>query len=168
MAATIARPHIYEAFLGDVSASRQFFHGHTFGGNPLAAAAALASIELFEETDLLATINAKAEYLRDQLSQISDHPHVGNIRGRGLMVGIEIVKDREAKTCYSPDQLIGRRICEKAIDRGVWLRPLSDVVVLMPPPVATEAELDVLADVTCQAIESFPWATTEQVAGMAR
>ena len=152
MAATIARPHIYKAFLGEVSESRQFFHGHTYGGNPLAAAAALASIELLLETDALPAVDAKAKRLRTRLSRLLDHPHVGDIRGRGLMVGIELVDDRTTRTAFDPAELIGRRICQAAVGRGVWLRPLTDVVVIMPPLVATDSELDLVADVTREAI----------------
>ena len=154
MAATIARPQIYEAFLGEVSESRQFFHGHTYGGNPLAAAAALASLSLFDETKLIDSIDEKSTYFRDRLSQLSDHPHVGDVRGRGTMVGIELVKDRETKSSFDPAELVGRRVCEAALDGGVWLRPLTDVVIMMPPLAATQNELDLLADVTCDAIQS--------------
>ncbi len=154
MAATLARPHIYEAFLGDASQSRQFFHGHTYGGNPLAAAAALASIDLFQQNRLLETVNESAQFLREQLRPIQNHPNVGDIRGRGLMVGIELVANRETKETFPPDGLIGRRVCETAIERGVWLRPLSDVVIIMPPLVASRSELEMLAEVTGHAIEA--------------
>ncbi len=97
MAATIARTPIYEAFLAPTADSRQFFHGHTFAGNPLAAAAAIASIDLFESDQIVPKVDQKSAYLRRRLSALDDHPHVGDIRGRGLMIGIELVQDRESK-----------------------------------------------------------------------
>ena len=153
MAATVARPHVYEAFLADTTASKQFFHGHTFGGNPLAAAAALASIELFETTDVLQQVDSKAAYLRTRLESLASHPNVGDIRGRGLMVGIEIVADKTTREPLSPAMLVGRKICEAALDRGLWIRPLSDVIVAMPPLCSTEEELDFLAETIIASIQ---------------
>jgi adenosylmethionine-8-amino-7-oxononanoate transaminase len=155
MAATIARPHVFESFLGPVEANRQFFHGHTYGGNPLAAAAALASIELFQQTDLVATVEAKSNRLRQRLrQQLAEHPHVGDIRGRGLMVGIELVQDRETRQPFDRGLGAARQVCQRATELGVWIRPLGDVVILMPPLVAGEGELDRLADVTAEAVVS--------------
>ncbi|NND95987.1 MAG: adenosylmethionine--8-amino-7-oxononanoate transaminase [Pirellulaceae bacterium] len=153
MAATIARPTVYEAFIAPVSASKQFFHGHTFGGNPLAAAAALASIELFQTDDVCSHAITQADRLRTRLQRIADHPHVGSLRGRGLMVGIELVADRQQQSPFDPADGVGRRVCEHAIDHGVWIRPLTDVIVLMPPLVANDQEIDLLADIACDAIE---------------
>ncbi|MFG0261430.1 MAG: aspartate aminotransferase family protein, partial [Novipirellula sp. JB048] len=153
MAATVARPHVFEAFLGDSSERKQFFHGHTFGGNPLAAAAAIASLDLFAETQLLETIDHKAEVLRSSLDPIVCHPHVGDLRGRGLMAGIELVADRDSKQPFESERLLGRRVCERATELGVWVRPLGDVVVLMPPLVASDEELQFLGATVSQAIE---------------
>ena len=154
MAATIARRHIYEAFLAPAAAMKQFFHGHTFGGNPLAAAAALASIDLFEKDDVVTRVAEKSERLRTRLGVLDDHPHVGDIRGRGLMVGIELVRDRESKSRFEPEQQLGAQVCRRCVDQGVWVRPLGDVVVLMPPLCAGNEELDRLADVVMDAIKS--------------
>lgn len=153
MAATIARPEVYEAFLAPATQSRQFFHGHTYAGNPLAAAAAIASIELIQQEDLIATIDAKSDRLRGRLERLAEHPHVGSIRGRGLMVGIELVQDKTSKTNFDPVEQIGRHVCRRAIEGGVWIRPLGDVIVLMPPLVSTDDELDFLADVVIDSIE---------------
>jgi adenosylmethionine-8-amino-7-oxononanoate aminotransferase len=157
MAATIARPPVYEAFLAPTAAARQFFHGHTFGGNPLAAAAALASIELLETTPTLPGVRQKAEYLRARLAPLADHPQVGDVRGLGLMVGIELVADRDTKRNFDATRLIGRHVCRQAIARGVWIRPLGDVLILMPPMVASESELDLLATVLTESIETLPF-----------
>lgn len=154
MAATVARPRIFEAFLGDAPENRQFFHGHTFGGNPLAAAAALASLDLFESDDTVARVDCVAGRLRDGIRPLDDHPNVGDIRGRGLMFGVEIVEDREAKRPFASERQIGRRICEAAIDRGLWIRPLGDVLVLMPPPVIDDETLDRMSGVVVEAVQS--------------
>ena len=153
MAATLARTHIYDAFLAPVEASRQFFHGHTFAGNPLASAAALASLELFDHEQTLPAVVKNDERLRSRLRLLDNHRFVGSVRGRGLMVGIEMVQDRDAKKAFDPSLLVGRHICENATKRGVWIRPLGDVLVLMPPLSINEVELDMLADVVIASIE---------------
>lgn len=154
MAATIATGAIYQAFLATTSDSRQFFHGHTFAGNPLAAAAALASIDLFQSEQILAAVEQKSKFLRKRLSPLGSHPYVGDIRGSGLMVGIELVQERQTRTPWNPVKLVGQKVCRRAIDQGVWIRPLGDVVILMPPLVATESELQMLAEVVIEAIQS--------------
>ena len=165
MAATLARPHVFDAFLAPTSASKQFFHGHTFGGNPLAAAAALASIDLIFDSNLIAQVPDKAKRLRGGLERIRQHPHVGDIRGRDLMIGIELVADRETKQTFELPGELGRAVCESAISKGVWIRPLGDVIILMPPLVSSDDEIDQLADVVCDAIsetmnEQNPMAAT--------
>lgn len=165
MAATIARPSIYQAFLAPTAAARQFFHGHTYGGNPLAAAAALASIRLLQTSGLIDAVASKADCLRSQLATLQTHPHVGDIRGRGLMVGIELVADRDHKTPFDPSLLMGQRVCRRAIEAGVWIRPLGDVVVLMPPLAATESELTALAATVTAAIQAELTPPTTAVRG---
>ena len=152
MAATVATKRVYEAFLAPVEASKQFFHGHTYAGNPLAAAAALASLGLFDKEQTLIHAKEQGEYLREQLEVLKSHPYVGSIRGRGLMVGIELVSNRQSKQTFDPSLLIGRRICQAAMDRGVWIRPLGDVVVLMPPLSIDKPELDILAHAVIESI----------------
>ncbi|WP_419194573.1 adenosylmethionine--8-amino-7-oxononanoate transaminase [Novipirellula herctigrandis] len=153
MAATVARPHVFDAFLAKTSESKQFFHGHTFGGNPLAAAAAIASIDLFTESNLVESIDAKASLLRSSLDPIQGHPHVGDIRGRSMMVGIELVQNRETKTAFDSADLFGQKVCQRATELGVWIRPLGDVVILMPPLIATDDDLKMVGKVVCQAIQ---------------
>ncbi|MCP4854557.1 MAG: aspartate aminotransferase family protein, partial [Fuerstiella sp.] len=148
MAATVARPHVFNAFLARASDSRQFFHGHTFGGNPLAAAAAMASLDLLTESSYLDRVADKGEYLRNRIiSELSDQPHVGDIRGRCMMLGIELVADRATRRPFPSELQLGRSVCRRTVRNGVWIRPLGDVIILMPPLIATEAELDMLATV---------------------
>jgi adenosylmethionine-8-amino-7-oxononanoate aminotransferase len=134
LAATFATHEIFDAFLGETWEGKTFFHGHTYTGNPLACAAALASLDLFEKNDLLVKVRAKAAMLARMLDeQIRPLPCVGEIRQKGLMVGIELVADRAAKTPFDPKKRVGAAVCRAVREHGVIIRPLGDVLVLMPP-----------------------------------
>ena len=152
MAATMATDKIWEAFLGDYSESRTFFHGHTFGGNPLAAATALASLDVFEAEQTLAGLKVKIDRLRENLAPIADHPHVGNVRQVGLIAAIELVQDRATKQPFPWTEKRGMRVCDYALTRGVWIRPLGNVIVIMPPLSITLDELDRICDAARQGI----------------
>lgn len=142
MAATLATDEIWQAFLGEYAESRTFFHGHTYGGNPLAAAVALASLDVFHEEKTLDVLPEKIERLTAHLNRIAELPHVGDVRQRGLIAGIELVRDRETKEPYPWTEKRGIRVCDHALTEGVWLRPLGNVVVIMPPLAITLPELD--------------------------
>jgi adenosylmethionine-8-amino-7-oxononanoate aminotransferase len=147
LAATFATQRVFDAFLGDPWDGRTFFHGHTYTGNPLACAAAVASLELFEKTDLLRKVNATADALADMLAeQIAPLPHVGDVRRKGLMVGIELVEDRQTKRPFDPKRRVGAAVCHAARKHGVILRPLGDVIVLMPPLAMPAADVRRLVD----------------------
>ena len=152
MAATIARRHIFDAFLAPRSAGKQFFHGHTFGGNPLAAAAAIASLDIFRDEAVLENAGRRTTQMAAGLAGIKEHRHVGDIRQRGTMVGIELVRARPGCQRFAAGEQVGNRVCQSAMDRGVWIRPLGDVVVLMPPLSITAQETTLLVDTVCQAI----------------
>lgn len=149
LAATLATDRIYEAFLGSYAQSRTFFHGHTYGGNPLGAAAALATLELFDEEQTLTRLPPKIARLGEHLARLREHPHVGDVRQRGLIAGIELVRDRATKEPYPWAEKRGIRVCQHALSRGVWLRPLGNVVVIMPPLAISLDELDRI----CLAVE---------------
>jgi len=133
LAATLAAERIYEAFLGDYSEYRTFFHGHTYTGNALACAAGLASLDVFEKDRVLERIGELGSALGGLLGPVADMPHVGEVRRRGLMVGIELVADRRTREPFPPAERRGWKVCLAARRRGVWIRPLGDVIVLMPP-----------------------------------
>ena len=133
LAATLAAERIYEAFLGDYSEYRTFFHGHTYTGNALACAAGLASLDVFEKDRVLEKIGELGSALGGLLGPVADMPHVGEVRRRGLMVGIELVADRRTREPFPPAERRGWKVCLAARRRGVWIRPLGDVIVLMPP-----------------------------------
>jgi adenosylmethionine-8-amino-7-oxononanoate aminotransferase len=147
LAATLTTDAIYRAFLGPPSAGRTFYHGHTYTGNPLGAAVALASLDLLAEPDGLPALPAKVRRLAEHLDRLRALPIVGDVRQRGLLAGIELVRDRATKKRFPPEQRVGARVCQLAREQGVLLRPLGDVIVLMPPLAIDLALLDRLADV---------------------
>jgi adenosylmethionine-8-amino-7-oxononanoate aminotransferase len=152
LAATLATERIYEAFLGDYTDYRTFFHGHTYTGNALGCAAGVASLEIFETAGVLARVPAIAERLAEGLAPIADLPHVGEVRQRGVMVGIELVADRETRRPYPAGERRGAKACEAAVARGAWIRPLGDVVILMPPYCISDADLDRLTSTVGEAV----------------
>lgn len=154
ISATLTSNKIWEAFLGPYEQSRSFFHGHTFGGNPLAAAAALANLELFETTPVLEKVNAKATLLEKMLDPLREHPHVGDVRQRGLIAAVEMVADKKNKLGYPWEQRRGVTACRRAIEEGVWLRPLGNVLILMPPLSVTEEELELLVRATLAGVNA--------------
>lgn len=144
LAATMTTEKVYQAFLGRYDEFKTFFHGHTYTANPLACAAAIATLDLYKKTRLLENVRARAEQLRKGLASLAHHPHVKEIRQKGLMLGIELVKDKARGLSYPAAERRGLRVCDEAIRRGLWLRPLGDVVVLMPPLAISANETDFL------------------------
>lgn len=134
LAATLATDEIFAAFGGDPARGRTFFHGHTYTGNPLGCAAAIASCELFHSNNVLENAANCETVIRDSLDDLRRHANVGEIRQKGLMVGIEIVANRDTMESFSPSERVGHKVTLAARRRGVILRPLGDVVVLMPAP----------------------------------
>ena len=153
LAATLTTDAIFESFLGPFESKKTFFHGHSYTGNPLACAAALASLRLFDEQDTLRHVRQMAERLGAGLKQIAKLKHVGDVRQRGLMIGIELVKDRATKEEFPYDARVGHRVCLAGRAREVMLRPLGNVVVLMPPLSIAPAEVDLLLDAVHASIE---------------
>ncbi|MBW3662407.1 MAG: adenosylmethionine--8-amino-7-oxononanoate transaminase [Actinobacteria bacterium] len=146
MSATLATEEVYEAFLGGPAEGRTLYHGHSYSGNPLAAAVAIANLRLFVDEDLPATVRHKAEVLRQAIAPVAELEHVGDVRQRGLMCGIELVLDRATREPFPPEWVVGQRVCEALRDEAIILRPLGDVLVLMPAPAMTEGDLLLLAD----------------------
>ena len=152
LAATLTTEEIFRAFLGRYDEFKTFFHGHTYTGNPLACAAALANLDLFEKERPLEKLQPKIRRLTQRLAEIGRLPHVADVRQRGFMVGIELVEDVAAKRAYPVEKRVGHQVCLEARSRGAILRPLGDVVVLMPPLGIKLKELDTLLDITRDAI----------------
>ena len=143
--------------MGSYAESKTFFHGHTYGGNPLGAAVAIASLDVFVEEQTLARLPEKIERLAEHLARIAQHPHVGQTRQCGLIGGIELVRDRATKEPYPWEEKRGLAVCQVARQRGVLARPLGNVLVIMPPLSVSLDELDRI----CQALEAGIVAVTE-------
>ena len=122
LAATFATQKIFDAFLGDPWDGRTFFHGHTYTGNPLACAVAIASLDLFEQNDLLADVRRKTGVLAELLEPLKALPHVGDVRQKGLMVGIELVADQATRTPFDRRRRVGAAVCQRARGHGVIVR----------------------------------------------
>jgi adenosylmethionine-8-amino-7-oxononanoate aminotransferase len=151
LAATLATERIYEGFLGAPGEQRTFFHGHTYTGNPLACAAALASLEAFERERTLERLQPKLELLAAELEAIAAMPEVTEVRRCGTMVGIDLGE-------HNPALRLGHRVTLEARTRGAIVRPLGDVVVLMPPLAIAESELKRLVEITAESIGAA-WAS---------
>jgi adenosylmethionine-8-amino-7-oxononanoate aminotransferase len=152
MAATLTTERVFEGFLGPPAEGRTFFHGHTYTGNQLAAAAALATLDVFERERLLERLPGTIARLTEALVPLTGLAAVGEIRQYGLMAGIELVADRASRVPFPAAERRGMRVCRAARRHGVFLRPLGDVVVVMPPLTITDAELDLLAAALAAAI----------------
>ncbi|MCX5856015.1 MAG: adenosylmethionine--8-amino-7-oxononanoate transaminase [Deltaproteobacteria bacterium] len=152
LAATLATDKIYEGFLGEYEEFKTFFHGHTFTGNPLACAASIASLEIFEEENTIGSLQGKIAHLAKKLQPFAELSHVGEVRQCGVMVGIELVGDRKAKELFPPEKRTGHRVIMEARERGVIVRPLGDVIVLMPPLSISYGEIDKLCETVYEAI----------------
>ncbi len=147
LAATLATERIYEGFLGTPEEYRTFFHGHTYTGNPLACVAALASLDAFEQERTIGALQPKIELLWELLAKVEAMPEVTEVRGRGVMVGIDLGE-------HDPALRLGHRITLEARERGAIIRPLSDVVILMPPLSISEGELRSLVAITADSIRA--------------
>jgi len=145
LAATLTTHEIWQAFLGDYAESKTFFHGHTYTGNPLGAAVALASLDVFQQERTLENLPPKIARLRQHLERIARLPGVGDVRQRGLIAGIELVRDKATKEPFPWEEKRGIRVCQYARTEGVLLRPLGNVIVIMPPLAISVAQLDQIA-----------------------
>ena len=155
LAATLATEEIFTAFLGPHESVRAFFHGHTYTGNPLASAVALASLDIFEREGVIARVGHRAAQFAEGLEEkLAPLLQVGDIRQWGLMAGVELVRDRGRREPYESRERIGHRVILEARRRGVILRPLGNVIVLMPPLSIVPEELDHLTSVVRDAIEA--------------
>jgi adenosylmethionine-8-amino-7-oxononanoate aminotransferase len=160
LAATLTTERIYRAFLGRYEEFKTFFHGHSYTGNPLGCAVALANLDVFERERTLARLKPKIAALHRLLQPLRDHPHVGDIRQLGLIVGIELVREWATKAPYPLAERVGIRVAEEARRLGLLIRPLGNVVVLMPPLSTTMQELRKMAGIVTKAIKAVTSAGT--------
>jgi adenosylmethionine---8-amino-7-oxononanoate aminotransferase len=154
MSATITHHEIYQAFLGKWSDIRTLYHGHTYGGNPLAAAAALAALEVFDEEQTLTRLPEKIERIGSHLARLAKHPHIHQARQQGMLVAFELVKDKGTGEAYGVDERRAWRVCRETLAHGVWLRPLGDTLYVMPPLAISLAEIDQIMSTLSAAIDA--------------
>ncbi|HZI90694.1 MAG TPA: adenosylmethionine--8-amino-7-oxononanoate transaminase [Thermoleophilaceae bacterium] len=154
LAATLATEEIYEGFLGEHAEFRTFFHGHTYTGNPLACAAGLATLDVFEQERTLERLQPKIELLGELLAELEASPSVAEVRRRGFMCGIQLAD-------HPVEMQMGHKVTLEARRRGAIVRPLGDTVILMPPLVIAEAELRRLVEITGEAIDAATGAGAE-------
>jgi adenosylmethionine-8-amino-7-oxononanoate aminotransferase len=153
LAATLATQKIFDAFLGQVEDFKTFYHGHTYTGNALACAAGLASLDLFEKNHVLKKMPDKTDLIYIALEEIRTLPFVGDVRQCGMMAGIELVKDKKTKESFEYKHTIGAKLCAAMRPRGLMLRPLGDVIVLMPAPAMDKMTVTKLLAIVCDTIE---------------
>ncbi len=147
LAATLTSEEVFAAFLGEYKDFKTFFHGHTYTGNPLGCAAALANLELFQREKIVEKMQPAILYLHKRLvEEFLPMSHVSDVRQWGFMVGIELVQDKAVRKSYPPEQRIGHRVIREARKRSVLIRPLGDIIILMPPLSITDVELALLLD----------------------
>jgi adenosylmethionine-8-amino-7-oxononanoate aminotransferase len=152
LAATITTEEIYEGFLGKYTDFRTFFHGHTYTGNPLACSAAIANLDLFEKEGIIDSLQEKIHFLKDNLIKFLDLDYVGDIRQCGLITGIEIVMDKNTKRPYPLEDRMGIMIAREARDRGLIIRPIGNVVILVPPLSSTKDEIHRMVEIIYEAV----------------
>jgi adenosylmethionine-8-amino-7-oxononanoate aminotransferase len=153
LAATLASEAIFAAFLAPYESFEAFFHGHTYTGNPLACAVAVANLDVFEGEQVVKRTGERACHLAGLLAEWPRRDaHIGDVRQWGLMVGIELVRDAATRKPFDPALRIGQRVAAAARRRGVILRPLGNVIILMPPLSISREELDLLARVAMESV----------------
>ena len=154
MAATLTNKKIYDSFLGEFNDWRHLFHGHTYTGNPIAAAVANKNIQMYKQNNLIKKIQKTSKRFEKFYDEISEIDIVGDIRHKGMLMGIEIVKDKSKKTPISPKKSINKIFFEVGKKNGIYLRTLGNIVMLVPPLAISESELDLLLKRTISTIKS--------------
>ncbi|WP_417792034.1 adenosylmethionine--8-amino-7-oxononanoate transaminase [Stutzerimonas xanthomarina] len=153
MAAVLTTDKLYQAFYDDYATLRAFLHSHTYTGNPLACAAALATLDIFEQDNVIEANKRLAARMKTATAHLSDHPNVAEVRQTGMALAIEMVQDRASKTPYPWQERRGLKVYQHALQRGALLRPLGSVVYFLPPYTITEEQIEFLAEVATEGID---------------
>ncbi|MFZ5724350.1 MAG: adenosylmethionine--8-amino-7-oxononanoate transaminase [Pseudomonadota bacterium] len=153
LSAVLTTQTVYDAFYDDYHSLRAFLHSHSYTGNALACTAALVTLDIFRDDDVLARNRQLATHMAAELAPLADHPQVGEIRQTGMIAAIELVRDKATKTPYDWTERRGLRLYRHALARGALLRPLGNVVYLMPPYVITPEQIDFLVEVIDEGID---------------
>jgi adenosylmethionine-8-amino-7-oxononanoate aminotransferase len=152
LAGVAIRDHVAAAFWGDDEAQVEFSHGQTYGGNPLSSAAGVATIRELMERDLPARGQELGDHLRARIAELEPLGVIGDVRGKGLLIGMEFVRDRATRASFGPGVNIGLRIGLKAIDKGLISRFDPHWIALAPPLTSTVAEVDQMFDIFAESL----------------
>lgn len=153
LAATLTTGEVYQAFYDDYERMTAFLHSHSFTGNPLGCAAALATLDIFDSEPVLERNRTLAARMTAATAHLADHPHVADVRQTGMILAMEMVRDKATRAPYPWQERRGLRVYRHALSRGALLRPLGSVVYMMPPYVITEEQIDFLAEVAAEGID---------------
>ncbi len=153
LAATLTTQEIYDGFYADYAEFKTFFHGHTYTGNPLACAVAIANLEIFEKEKTIEQLQPKIHLLKELLTFFQNHPHVKEVRQLGMMIGIELIQDKKKQIEYPLEERIGHKVVLAARKRGAIIRPLGSVIVLMPPLSISHEEIKKLTEIVFDSIQ---------------
>ena len=154
LSATLTTSRVYDAFYDDYASGKAFLHSHSYTGNALACRVALASLDLFEREKVLEANRHRARLIREAVAPLDDHPHVGEIRQQGMILAIELTKDRPSRAPFPSSERRGYRVYQEALRRGVLLRPLGNVVYFMPPYVINGDEITQMAQAAIEGIHA--------------
>lgn len=154
MAATLTNKKVYDSFLGEFNDWKHLFHGHTYTGNPIAAAVALENLKMYKKYKLIEKIQSTSKIFKKYYQKISEIDIVGDIRHKGMLMGIELVTDKKKKTPIHPKKSINKIFFEEGKRHGIYLRTLGNIVMIVPPLVITEKELELLLEKTILTIKS--------------
>lgn len=153
MAAILTSEQVYQAFYDEYDTLRAFLHSHTYTGNPLACAAALATLDIFEQDNVIENNQVLAQHMADATEHLKEHPQVAEVRQTGMVLAIEMVKDKATKEPYPWQERRGLRVYEHAMQKGALLRPLGSVVYFIPPYIITPEQIHWLAEVATEGID---------------
>lgn len=153
LSVVLTHDRIYEGFYDDYRTLKAFLHSHSYTGNPLGCAAALATLDIFEEDDVIAANRSLARHLAEAAAPLADHPHVGDVRQHGMVVAIEMVRDKRTREPYPWQERRGLRVYQHALTREFLLRPLGNVVYFMPPYIITPEQIEAMAQIAAEGID---------------
>lgn len=154
LSAVLTKPSVYAAFYAEYASGRAFLHSHSYCGNPLACAAALATLAIFRDEPVLARNRALGTYMARSLAPLADHPNVAEIRQTGMIAAIELVRDKSTRQPFAPSERRGLRVYLHGLEHGALLRPLGDVIYFMPPYCITPDEIDAMTRIAASGIDA--------------
>ncbi len=160
LAACLTTDTVYQAFYDEYDTLRGFLHSHSYTGNPLACAAALATLDIFRDDDVINANKKLAARMASSTAHLKDHPHISEVRQMGMAIAMEMVQDKASKTAYPWQERRGLAVYQHALSRGALLRPLGNVVYFLPPYVISEEQIDFLAEVATEGIDK---ATSQKI-----